>query len=245
MAFVCAAGGVLVAKHGNRAVSSRVGSADVLEALGVRLDLAPEAVAQCVEDVGVGFLFAPAHHATLRHAAPARRALGFRTILNLLGPMTNPAGATHQLVGLFDASRLEVVAQVLGRLGARRALVVHGRDGMDEISTAAPTDAVEWRDGAIRRHVIDPRALGITPPPAGALAGGDAARNADILRALLGGAPGPGADVVALNAGAALWVAGQAPDLPAGLALARSLLASGEPLRRLEALAARSQELGQ
>ncbi len=243
VAFVCAAGGVAVAKHGNRAVSSRVGSADVLEALGVRLTLAPEAVARCVEEVGVGFLFAPAHHAALRHAAPARRALGFRTLLNLLGPMTNPAGATHQLVGLFDASRLEVVAQVLGRLGAERALVVHGRDGMDELSTAAPTDAVEWHAGATRRHVFHPDALGLSPPDPGALAGGDAARNAAILRDILGGAAGPGADVVALNAGAALWIAGRADDLPDGLTLARELLASGEPLRRVQALAALSQEL--
>lgn len=245
VAFVCAAGGVAVAKHGNRAVSSRVGSADVLEALGVHLTLPPEAVARCVEEVGVGFLFAPAHHAALRHAAPARRALGFRTILNLLGPMTNPAGATHQLVGLFDAARLEVVAQVLGRLGARRALVVHGRDGMDEISTAALTDAVEWRDGETRRHVIAPLELGIEPPGEGALAGGDADHNAAILRGILGGEAGRGADIVALNAGAALWVAERAEDLAGGLALARELLASGEPLHRLQQLVDLTQQLSQ
>jgi anthranilate phosphoribosyltransferase len=238
VAFVCAAAGVRVAKHGNRAISSRVGSADVLEALGVDITLPPAAVARCVDTVGIGFMFAPAHHSALRHAAPARRELGFRTLLNLLGPMTNPAGATHQLVGLFDRAHLATVAEVLGRLGASRALVVHGCDGLDELTLAGPTFAAAWVDGAVRELTLAPEDFGLARSDASALAGGSAADNAALIRRVLAGAPGPAADIVRLNAGAALWVAEAAPDIAAGVARASEILASGAAVATLEALVA-------
>ncbi|MGB1377495.1 MAG: anthranilate phosphoribosyltransferase, partial [Miltoncostaeaceae bacterium] len=185
-AFIAAAAGARVAKHGNRAVTSSSGSADVLEALGARVDLAPEAVATCIAQVGVGFMFAPAHHPAFRHVGPVRRELGIRTAFNLIGPLANPAGARNQVVGVYDRAQVEVVAEALSLLGARRALVVAGRDGLDEISTGAPTDAVLWEHDGFSSIVIDPAALGITPPPAGALEVGDAAASAALLRAAIG-----------------------------------------------------------
>jgi anthranilate phosphoribosyltransferase len=245
VSFVCAAAGVTVAKHGNRAVSSRVGSADVLERLGVRIDLAPEAVVQCITEVGVGFMFAPMHHAALRHAAPTRRALGFRTMLNLLGPMTNPAGATHQLVGIYDPDRLDTVAQVLQRLGTRRAMVVHGDDGLDEVSIAAPTQATVLFDGRTERWVLAPEELGVPRAPLSAVAGGDGAENAALVREVLSGtATGPPTDIVRLNAGCALWVAERVVSVTDGVALATQLLRDGAALAKLDALARLSQELG-
>ena len=243
VAFVCAAAGVTIAKHGNRAISSRVGSADVLEALGVSLSLSPEAVTRCIDEVGIGFLFAPHHHGALRPAGPVRRELGFRTLLNLLGPMTNPASATHQLVGIFDPSRVETVAEVLGRLGARRALVVHGCDGLDEITLAGPTDAALWSDGAVQRLTLTPESVGITRAEATALAGGDADHNAAIIRRVLSGEPGPCADIVRLNAGAALWVAEESETLEGGVAMASALMERAAPLAVLDALVALSGEL--
>jgi anthranilate phosphoribosyltransferase len=240
---VCAAAGLTVAKHGNRAISSRVGSADVLEALGVNLQLTPEAVTRCIDEIGIGFLYAPHHHGALRHAGPVRRELGFRTMLNLLGPMTNPAGATHQLVGIFDPTRVETVAEVLGRLGAHRAMVVHGCDGLDEITLAGPTDAALWDDGGVSRLTVTPESVGIPRAEATELAGGDAGYNADIIRTVLSGGTGPCADIVRLNAGAALWVAEAAPTLQDGVASATDLMRRGAPLEVVGKLAALSTEL--
>ena len=243
VAFVCAAGGVAVAKHGNRAISSRVGSADVLEALGVDLNLTPEAVTRCIDEIGIGFLYAPHHHGALRHAGPVRRELGFRTLLNLLGPMTNPASATHQLVGIFDPARVGTVAQVLGHLGAERALVVHGCDGLDEITLAGPTDAALWDGEQVRRLTLSPEPVGLARADASELAGGDATYNAAIIREVLGGGDGPRADIVRLNAGASLWVAEAAATLEEGVAQATELMDPGAPLDVLNALARLSTEL--
>lgn len=228
-AFVCAAAGVAVGKHGNRSASSRVGSADVLEAAGVRLDLAPARAGALLDALGFCFMFAPVHHGAMRHAAPVRRVLGARTIFNLLGPLANPAGATHQLVGVPDPRRLAPMAQVLGRLGAHRALVVHGADGLDELSLHAPSEAAlhDRSSRVVERLTLDPRVLGLTPAPLATLAGGDAAENARIMQAVLAGEPGPRADVVALNAGVALWVAEAAATPREGVARAREVLASG------------------
>jgi len=224
VAFVVAAAGVPVAKHGNRAVSSAVGSADVLEALGVAIDLAPERVARSLARTGFGFMFAPRYHAALRHAGPARKALGVRTMFNLLGPMTNPAGATHQLLGLFDGAKTRVVAEVLGRLGSRRALVVHGPGGLDELGLSGISQAVMLDRGELHDHTIDPRELGLDAAPIDALRGGDRAVNAALIRAVFAGERGPAADIVALNAGAALWVAEAAASLADGVAQARDAL---------------------
>jgi anthranilate phosphoribosyltransferase len=236
VALVCAAAGVTVAKHGNRAMSSRTGAADVLEALGVRIDLAPERVVQCIDTVGIGFLFAQAFHPAMKHAAAARRELGVRTVFNLLGPLSNPAGATHQLVGVFAERWVEPLAAALGRLGARRALVVHGLDGADELSLCGPTAVAELNAGAVRSYRVEPATFGLSPCHLAALAVDDAAASARAIRAVLGGEAGPRADIVALNAGAALYAAEAAASIDAGLAAAREVLASGRALRTLEAL---------
>lgn len=235
VAFVCAAAGVPVAKHGNRSASSRVGSADVLEAAGIVLDPGLGATEALFERLGYCFMFAPSHHQAMRHAAPVRRALGFRTLFNLLGPLSNPAGATHQLLGIHDPRRLDRMAAVLGRLGARRALVVHGAGGLDEIALSGPSEGVLNDGGVLTRLRIDPAELGLSPAPIEALRGGDAQRNAAIMVELLGGAGGPAADIVALNAGVALWVAEVAPSMSDGVHLARETLARGAALRLLEA----------
>lgn len=243
-AFVVAAAELKVAKHGNRAVSSSVGSADVLEALGASLELSPEAVGQCIDEVGIGFMFAPRHHGALKHAAAVRKELGVRTMFNLLGPMTNPAAATHQLMGIFDGKRLMQVAEVLHRLGVRRALVVHGPGGLDELGLDGPTDAVLSRGGSARLEPlrIDPSDL-VEPAPVSALIGGDAQTNAAIIRGVLGGQPGPALEVVALNAGAALWVAEASPSLADGVKLAREVIAKGLAKDRLEAWVALTRRL--
>jgi anthranilate phosphoribosyltransferase len=244
VAFVAAAAGVVVAKHGNRAVSSSVGSADVLEALGVQIDVGPEGVVRCMREVGIGFMFAPLHHGALKHAAPVRRQLGFRTMFNLLGPVTNPARATHQLLGLFDGERRVQLAEVLARAGVKRALVVHGPEGMDELGLSGVSRAVMLDAGTIGHHVIDPRTLGLDPAPATALAGGGADTNAAIIRAVLAGEPGPAHDVVALNAGAALWVAEAASSLADGVAQASDLLRRGAAGARLDGLARLTHAMG-
>jgi anthranilate phosphoribosyltransferase len=243
VAFVCATAGVTVAKHGNRAISSKVGSADVLEAMGVALDISAEAVTRCIEQIGVGFMFAPHHHSALRHAAAARRQLGFRTVLNLLGPMTNPAAATHQLVGVFDIKHVTTVAEVLGRLGARQALVVHGADGLDEISLSTETHAALWRAGRVEEMTITPEQFGVPRAPVEELRGSDADTNGAIIRQVLGGHPGPTADVVRLNAGAALWVAEAADSLQDGVDLATTILDSGDAGDRLNDLIYLTQAL--
>ncbi|HXH06586.1 MAG TPA: anthranilate phosphoribosyltransferase [Vicinamibacterales bacterium] len=235
-ALVVAACGVRVAKHGNRSVSSRCGSADVLEALGVRVDAPPPVVERCLAEAGIGFLFAPTFHPSMKHAAPTRRELGIRTAFNLLGPLTNPAGATRQVTGVPRPELTELVARALALLGAERAWVVHGADGLDEISTTGYTKVSECRDGTVTTFYVHPADAGLPKADAGALAGGDAAANAAIARAVLAGEHGPARDVVLLNAGAALLVAGRAGDLREGVRAAAAAIDSGAAQRTLERL---------
>lgn len=241
--FVVAGAGVAVAKHGNRSATSRCGSADVLEALGARIDLEPEAVAECLEQVGLGFMFAPAHHPAFRHIVPVRRALAVRTVFNLLGPLTNPAGAPRQLLGVADPAYLERMGQALAHLGTERALLVHGRDGLDELSTGAINDVVEVIDGRVQARQIDPAALGLAQPDPQRLAGGDPAQNAAVLRAILSGQSGPARDIVVLNAAAAIWLAGRADSLEAGMTLAAASIDEGAARERLEAFVATTRRL--
>ncbi len=245
-AFVVAGAGVPVAKHGNRAMSSRAGAADTLEALGVRIDLGPEAVARCVKEVGIGFMFAQRYHPALRHAAPVRRELGFRTVFNVLGPLANPACVRHQLVGVAMPELLETVARVLALLESEHAFVVHAADGLDELSLAAPTIVYEVRrNGAVevRRMTVEPEAFGLKRVPTEALRGGSAEENARIVRSVLEGAPGPAREVTLLNAAAALVAADAAESFAEGLELARRSLESGAALDCLERLIALSQAL--
>lgn len=242
-AFVVAAAGGRVAKHGNRSVSSRSGSADVLEAAGVRLDLAPDAVAHCIDALGVGFLFAPAHHGAMRHAVGPRRELGVRTLFNLLGPLTNPARAPNQLMGVFDPAWVEPMAQVLGALGSRHVMVVHAEDGLDEISIQAPTRVAELRAGEVVNHVLTPEDFGVPRQSLDSLEIGSPDDSLTLMREVLGGAVGAARDIVLVNAAAALYVAGRAADVRAGMALAARAIDSGEAGRRLDALVRCSQEL--
>jgi anthranilate phosphoribosyltransferase len=235
-ALVVAGAGVPVAKHGNRAASSRAGTIDVFEALGVRADLPiPEAV-RILREVGIAPLFARRAHPAMQALAPVRAELGIRTIMNALGPLLNPAAVRRQLLGVYDRALLRPIAAALRELGAVRALVVHGSDGLDEITVTGPSFAVELRDGALAEQVIEPAALGIPLATPESLRGGDAAQNAAIVRGVLAGEPGPRRDVVVLNAAAALVVAGAAADLAGGLGLARASLDSGAAAARLEAL---------
>jgi anthranilate phosphoribosyltransferase len=236
-AFVAAGAGARVAKHGNRSISSKCGSADVLEALGISLDVAPERVGAAINEIGIGFLFAPALHAAMRHAMPARRRLG-RTAFNLLGPLTNPAGARAQIAGVFSAEVVEKVASVLAELGVERAFVVHGAGGLDEISLAGETKVGEVRGGAVRVYQITPEDFGLSRAPISAISGGDAAYNADILRAILAGERGPRRDIVIANAAAALVAAGRASDFREGARLAAESIDSGAARKKLDALIA-------
>ncbi len=245
-AFVVAGAGVRVAKHGNRSISSRCGSADVLEHLGLRIDLPPERVARAIDEVGIGFLFAPAVHAATRHAAPVRRALRMRTVFNLLGPLTNPAGASAQLVGVYAESVVELMARALGELGVRRAFVVHGDDGLDEISLAGKTCVAELHDSSVRMYSVTPDDFGLHRAPREAVRGGDAKENAQIIQKILGRSPapperGPHRDIVLANASAALVAAGRAEDFRDGVRIAAESIDSGAALARLEALIAFSQ----
>lgn len=233
-AIVAAACGVAVAKHGNRAVSSNAGSADVLEALGVRIDLSPERVLRCIEEVGIGFLFAPSHHAAMRHAAPVRRELGIRTLFNLLGPLANPASATHQLVGVYDPARVEQLAEALRALGLTAAWVVHGQGGLDEVSPSGPTTVAQLSDGRVSRFEVSPRDFGLSEVPLEELRGGDAARNAEIIRNVLDGDPGAARVAVVLNAAAALRVTGFADHPTAAAERATEAIDSGAAKRALE-----------
>ena len=239
--FVVAAGGGRVAKHGNRSVSSSSGSADVLEAAGVSLDLNPEQVASCVEKVGVGFMFAPMHHSAMRHAIGPRKEMGLRTIFNILGPMTNPAGVRRLLIGVYDAALCRPVAEVLNRLGAEHVMVVHSKDGLDEISAAASTHVVEACDGSIEEYELRPVDLGLEMTSLDGLEVDSALESLDLIRSALSGAPGDRAararHVVALNAGAALYVAGLQGSVKDGVTEASRLLQSGTPWARVEALA--------
>ncbi len=235
-AFVVAGAGVTVAKHGNRAVSSRCGSADVLEALGVNLDVTPDQVAGFLAEIGIGFLYAPLLHSAMRHVAPVRREMGIRTIFNVLGPLTNPAGAHRQVLGVYRGELVGVLARVLGELGSERALVVHGADGLDELTITGPTRVAELRGGVVREYEVRPGEFGLDEAPVGAIRGGDARENAAIVRAVLSGEPGPRRDVVLLNAGAALAVAGVAPDVAAGVRLAGEVIDAGRALEKLDRL---------
>ncbi|HEX9576502.1 MAG TPA: anthranilate phosphoribosyltransferase [Myxococcales bacterium] len=240
-AFVAAAGGARVAKHGNRAVSSRCGSADVLAALGVEVELSPEAVAGCIEECGIGFLFAPRHHAAMRHVAPVRKELGMRTLFNLLGPLANPAGARRQLLGVYAAHLVPIMARTLAELGCDRAFVVHGHGGLDEISTSGPTRVAEVRGTQVREFELLPEDAGVKRAPVEALRGGDSAENAAMLRGVLRGEDGARRQSVMLNAGAALAAAGVCESIAEGVSLAAKAIDSGAALDRLERLAKTSQ----
>lgn len=243
-AFVVAAAGVPVAKHGNRAISSTCGSADVLEALGVDLELAPEQIGRCVREVGIGFMFAPALHGAMRHAIGPRREIGIRTIFNILGPLTNPAGANVQLMGVFAPSLTETLARVLGRLGVKRALVVCGEGNLDEITITGATRVSDWANGTLTTYVIHPSEVGMATASLAEIKGGATAAEAAVqLRSVLGGKPGPCLDMVLLNAGAALMAAGRSGDLASGVALAREVVASGGALKKVEALIAFSRSV--
>jgi len=237
-ALVAAAAGAAVAKHGNRAVSSASGSADVLEALGFDLALEPERIAQSIDELGFGFIFAPAHHPGFRHAAPVRKELGVRTVFNVLGPLTNPAGARAQVVGVYSPELAPVIADVLSRLGARRAFVVHGAAGIDELSPAGPNLVYEVDDGSVHSRTIDPSELGVERCAPEALRGGTPAENAAAIRAVFAGETGAHRDAVLLNAAGAIAAAGHAHDLAEGLALARDAVDSGASAERLESLVA-------
>lgn len=243
--FVVAAAGGRVAKHGNRSVSSSSGSADVLEAAGVKLDITPRQVAGCVEEVGIGFMFALMHHSAMRHVSLARKELGLRTLFNVLGPMANPAGLRRQLIGVYDEALCRPVAEVLQRLGSEHVMVVHSDDGLDEISLAAATHVAELEDGSVREYALRPEDLGLEREPLDGLAVDGVAESLQLMRSALGGAKDArsqrAARLVALNAGAALYVAGRADSVKAGVELARRQLASGAALSRLERLAAMTQ----
>ena len=235
-AIVAASAGVKIAKHGNRSVSSKTGSADVLETLGVRLDITPEVIANCVRQVGIGFMFAPMHHSCMKHAIGPRKELAVRTLFNLLGPLTNPAGAKRQVLGVFDDVWLEPLAKVLDTLGSEHCLVVHADDGLDEISISAATQVCELKHGEITRFQIQPEDFGLQRADANAIRVEDAAQSAQIIRAIFAGEQGPAADIVSLNAGAAIYIAKQAPSLAAGVEVAASQLQSGAAAKTLAAL---------
>jgi anthranilate phosphoribosyltransferase len=240
-ALVAAAAGAGVAKHGNRSVSSLSGSADVLEELGFDLELSPERIAQSIDELGFGFMFAPTHHPAMKHAGPVRKELAARTVFNVLGPLTNPAGARAQVVGVYSAELVPVIADVLAKLGAQRAFVVHGAGGIDELSPAGPNLVCEVVDGAVHRREIDPEELGIARCDPAELRGGTAAENARQIREVLGGATGGRRSAVLLNAAGAIAAGGHADDLAEGLALARSAIDSGAAGERLEQLVAFSR----
>lgn len=235
-AFIAAGAGVTVAKHGNRAVTSGCGSADVLQALGVNLDAPPEVVEECLREVGIGFLFAQKLHPAMKHAAPVRRDMGIRTIFNVLGPLTNPAGARRQLLGVFAPQLTELMALVLRELGAQGAWVVHGHDGLDEISSITPTRISELRDGTVRTYDFDPESLIEPPETEQALRGGDPAHNAAITTAILDGRKGPCRDIACLNAAAAILVAGKAKRMEDAMDAAREAIDSGCAAAKLQQL---------
>jgi anthranilate phosphoribosyltransferase len=237
-AFIVAGAGVPVAKHGNRALSSRSGAADVLQALGVRIDLSAEQVGRCIREAGIGFMFAPAHHPAMKNVGPTRVELGTRTIFNLLGPVSNPAGVRRQMVGVFSRQWVEPIAQVLGNLGSEAAWVVHGSDGLDEITTAGTTSVAALEDGRVRTFEISPEDAGLARAASEALRGGDAEVNANALMDVLKGRKGPFRDVAVFNASAALIVAGRAKDLRDGVAKAHKAIDSGEAEGRLDRLIA-------
>ena len=237
-ALVAAGAGARVAKHGNRSVSGRSGSADVLEAAGVRLDLPPDRVARCIDEAGVGFLFAPAHHGAMKHAVGPRREMAVRTIFNVLGPLTNPAGALRQVIGVFARDLVEPLARVLLELGSEHVMVVHSEDGLDELSLGAPTHVAELRDGEVRCYALDAGTLGFTPAPVESITVDSPQASLGMIRSVLAGAPGPAADVTILNAAAAIHVSGVASSLEEGIGHARESIASGRASAALDRLVA-------
>jgi anthranilate phosphoribosyltransferase len=244
-ALVCAGAGVRVAKHGNRAATSQSGSADVLEALGAYLELSPQQVQACIDKAGFGFMFAQAFHPAMRFVAPVRREIGVRTIFNFLGPLTNPAGAQHQLLGVGDPTIAPKLVEALGRLGTRRALVVYSEEGLDEVSLSAPTQVHELHDGRIDAYKIEPQDAGLASTTLAQLRGGTAQENAERLRAIFGGAQGPDRDFVLINAGAALLAADRASDLKAGVQLAAQAIDSGAATRALDEFVAVSRSFAE
>ena len=241
-ALVAAGAGVRVAKHGNRSVSGRSGSADVLEAAGVRLDLAPEQIARCIDEAGVGFLFAPAHHGAMKHAIGPRREMAVRTIFNVLGPLTNPAGALRQVIGVFARELVEPLARVLGELGSEHVMVVHSEDGLDELSLGAPTHVAELRDGVVRTYALDAGDLGFARAPVESITVDSPAASLDMIREVLDGGSGPATDITVLNAAAATHVSGIASSLEDGIGRARDSIASGRAASALGRLVAISNE---
>jgi len=244
-AIVTAAAGVPVAKHGNRSVSSQCGSADVLTELSVRIDLEPEEVGRCVDELGIGFLFAPALHPAMKHAIGPRRELGLRTVFNILGPLTNPAGAKRQLLGVFAAALTDVMANTLRDLGSTHALIVHGLEGMDELSTIGPTRVSELRDGEVRTREVRPEQFGLDRAEPEEIEGGDPAHSAETLLTAISGEEGPPRDIVLLNAGAAIYVGGRAPSIGDGIGLACAAIDSGAARAKLDALRDMSRTLAE
>ncbi len=235
-ALVAAAAGAKVAKHGNRSMTSNSGSADVLEAAGVKLDIPPAKVAECVQRVGVGFMFAPAHHGAMKHAIGARKELAVRTVFNVLGPLTNPAGAPNQVIGVFHEELVELMANVLQQLGSHHVMVVHAEDGMDEISISAPTRVAELKNGKVSSYSIAPGDFGMETASLDELRVGSAEESLAMIRGVFADQPGPARDIVCLNAGAAIYVAGCADSLPAGIEAARAAISSGKAAKVLQNL---------
>ena len=235
-AFVVAGAGIPVAKHGNRSVSSRCGSADLLKALGINIEVKEDVVSRCLDEVGIGFLFAPILHKAMQYAIGPRREIGIRTIFNILGPMTNPAGATHQLLGVYDARLTEPIAKALGRLGSRHALVVHGEDGLDEVTTTGDTQVSELKDGSVKTFKVSPADFGIKTARPEDLKGGDPDHNAKIAIDILNGKKGPQYDIVILNAGCAIYASDKAADIGEGVKMAERSIASKAALNKLERL---------
>ena len=242
-AFVVAGSGLKVAKHGNRSVSSLCGSADVVETLGINLDLTPQKVARCVDEVGIGFLYAPLLHTAMKHVMPVRREMAIRTVFNMLGPLTNPASANAQIIGVYSAALTEPLARVLAELGTVRAFVVHGADNLDEISNTGESRVSEVREGMVRSYTVRPEDFGLARTTIGELMGGDREENARIIRAILGGEAGPKRDIVLMNSAAALVAGAKARDLKEGVGLAAHAIDSGAALRKLEALIGLSRRL--
>jgi len=236
VAFVAAAAGAKVAKHGNRSISSKSGSADVLEAAGVNLDLTPEQVGECIEQVGVGFMFAPKHHSAMKHAIGPRKEMGVRTIFNVLGPLTNPAGAPNQLLGVFSNHWVAPLAEVLGQLGSKHVMVVHAEDGMDEISIGAATRVSELKDGEVNTYNIAPEQFGMDRSDVSMLTVDDAKQSLAVIKKVFANEAGPAWDIVVLNAGAAIYIAGLADSIQGGIEAAKQVIANGEAAKKLDSL---------
>ncbi len=241
--FVCAAAGARIAKHGNRAVSSKSGSADLLEALGANITLKPEQIASCIAEVGVGFMFAPNHHGAMKHAAPVRRELGVKTIFNILGPLTNPAGARQHLIGVFHPDLVGIEVRVLQDLGSRRVIVVHGMEGLDEMSISGPTMVGELKDGQIREYQVAPQDFGLQVQPAQAIRVEGVEQSKAMVLAALANEPGAARDIVALNSGASIYVAGLAPSIAEGLKKAQAVIASGAARKKLDQFVAYTRSI--